>query len=145
MHSEHTRSHLSECKQAFNNSHVLDPLGNNHLTTKRINRTTNWNTVMVTKFRHQNPVHKHCSPTRMSYFHVLGNGYFYQSFEGDPWGKESGDRVEDVEPYCGRKALYNPDEIFEEDETYIRDEGKGQKFDVQTFPQVKIHSTYIHF
>ena len=81
----------------------------------------------------------------MSYFHVLGNGYFYQSFEGDSWGSESGDRVENVEPYCGRKVLYNPDKIFEEDKTYIRKGGKGQKFDVQTFPQVPIDSTYTYF
>ena len=41
-----------------------------------------------------------------------------------------------MEPHCGRKALYDPNEIFEEDKTYIRKGGKGQKFDVQTFPQV---------
>jgi hypothetical protein len=45
--------------------------------------------------------------------------------------------VKDVEPYCGRKSLFDPDKLYEADETYIRDGVEGQQFDVQTFPQVK--------
>ena len=71
-----------------------------------------------------------------SFFHGSGNGYFYQSFDEDSWGSESGSRVENVEPYCGRKALYDPDKLYKADETYIRDRVKGTQFDVQTFPQV---------
>jgi hypothetical protein len=52
--------------------------------------------------------------------------------------------VGNIEPYCGRNALYDPYEIYEAGETYIRDGVEGQKFDVQTFPQVTIDSRNAH-
>ncbi|XP_028395269.1 fibrocystin-L-like [Dendronephthya gigantea] len=85
--------------------------------------------------KEMNDVIKDLFTTRCTYSTRFGNAYFYQGFE-ESWGTESGDRVGNVEPYCGRKALYNPNEIFKAGTTFIRKGAKGQEFDVQTFPQL---------
>ena len=64
--------------------------------------------------------------------------YYYQGYEDNILGPESGTRVNDEEPHCGRKALDNPDWIYIAGVTYIRPGVKGQEFNVQSFPQVKL-------
>ena len=74
-------------------------------------------------------------------FYFLVRAYFYQGFEENKFGSESGTRVNDEEAHCGRKVLHNPDKLYVADQTYINAEEKGQKLDVQTFPQVYTLST----
>ena len=41
------------------------------------------------------------------------SGLFFDDFEKEPTGKLTGQRVTDVEPYCGRTSLMNPGLIYE--------------------------------
>ena len=74
-------------------------------------------------------------------FYFLARAYFYQGFEENKLGSESGTRVNDEEVHCGRKVLHNPDKLYVAEQTYINAEEKGQKLDVQTFPQVYTSTT----
>ena len=39
---------------------------------------------------------------------------FYEEYEGDIQGRESGERISDKEPFCGRNSLKNPTTIWKE-------------------------------
>lgn len=45
-------------------------------------------------------------------FLILAGYIFYEEYDGEIQGQESGERVSDKEPFCGRYSLKNPTIIF---------------------------------
>ena len=78
---------------------------------------------------------------QISLLFIAGH-WFYEEYEGEILGQESGERVSDVEPFCGRKSLKNPKIIWRAGYSsyFIADPQVSYK--ISTYKQVSKYKTY---
>ena len=66
----------------------------------------------------------------------LAGHIFFEKYEEDILGQESGERVSDIEPFCGRYSLKNPTIIWRAGYSAYLVSGAQPSYRISTYKQV---------
>ena len=77
----------------------------------------------------------------LSLLFIAGH-WFYEKYEGEILGHESGERVSDVEPFCGRKSLKNPTIIWRAGYSSFVIEEPQVPYKISLYKQVSKYKNY---